>query len=344
MVLFVDWISSTKRKWIICIEWLKNCAYWNWKEVRSFLAKWDLQEVCFDGCVIGLRARSGELLKKPWTVCTNDHNHFVALRGLKCTNTGNVLTDHIHAECRGIDCKESEKYTFSCTRKVHKAFGKILKNIMLELFLSVHHLLTIDTSCFHHAVTTLFCICMSSQSAELTVSSDPTVCTFASCGAARVGRAMKGRQHSPDHRRRRSDRTAAKMERVLIPRSIGGGSSQDSCNITITQLAMPMSGLRTRVTINFTPYDATLNATAYHWIYCPDPPLIQEVTPTDWNPLGNGECWDHQVPWSFGPNAEKVTAEYAKDSVLCYDYHSCLGFQLIIQIILCIHNAMKSWA
>ena len=80
LVLFVDRISSTKRKWRICVELAKNCAYWNWKEVRSFLAKWDLQEVCFDGCAIGLRARSGELLKKPWRVCTNDPNIIVALR------------------------------------------------------------------------------------------------------------------------------------------------------------------------------------------------------------------------------------------------------------------------
>ena len=72
------------------------------------LARWDLQEVCFDGCAIGLRVRSGECLKKPWRVCTNDQSIVVALRGLICRKIGNVLTDHIHAECRGIDCKESK--------------------------------------------------------------------------------------------------------------------------------------------------------------------------------------------------------------------------------------------
>ena len=33
---FVDWIHTTGRKWRICVEWLKGCAYWNWKDVRLF--------------------------------------------------------------------------------------------------------------------------------------------------------------------------------------------------------------------------------------------------------------------------------------------------------------------
>ena len=112
LTTFVDWIHSTGRKWRICVEWPKGCAYWNWKEVRVFLTKWNLQDICFDGCAIGLKGRSGELLKKPWRVCTNDQHILCALRNLTCSNTGNVLTDHVHAECRGIDCKDSEKYTF----------------------------------------------------------------------------------------------------------------------------------------------------------------------------------------------------------------------------------------
>ena len=126
LVLFVGWITSTKRKWIICVEWPKNCAYWNWKEVRSFLPRWNVQEVCFDGCAIGLKARSGEFLKHPWRVYTNDQHILVALRGITCSNTGNVLTDHVHAEFRGVDCKESEKYTFSCTRRVHNVLSKTI--------------------------------------------------------------------------------------------------------------------------------------------------------------------------------------------------------------------------
>ena len=72
LVNFVDWLNTLWNSLRICIEWPDNCAYWNWREVRSFLYKWDLQEVCFDGCAIGLKARSGELLRKPGRVCTND--------------------------------------------------------------------------------------------------------------------------------------------------------------------------------------------------------------------------------------------------------------------------------
>ena len=38
LVMFVEWLHSICRRWRICMEWLKNCAYWNWKEVRLFLA------------------------------------------------------------------------------------------------------------------------------------------------------------------------------------------------------------------------------------------------------------------------------------------------------------------
>ena len=29
LVMFVDWIISIGTRWRICIEWPKNCAYWN---------------------------------------------------------------------------------------------------------------------------------------------------------------------------------------------------------------------------------------------------------------------------------------------------------------------------
>ena len=99
-ICFVDWLSQTGRKWRICIVWPKGCDYWRWKTVRSFLHKYKLQEVCVDGCAIGLKARSGELTKKPRRVCTNDENILIALRPLQWSNTSNPATDHHHAECK----------------------------------------------------------------------------------------------------------------------------------------------------------------------------------------------------------------------------------------------------
>ena len=63
LVIFVDWLNSIKKKWRNCVEWPKHCAHWNRKEVRDFLSKWNLQGICFDGCAVGLRARSGDVLK-----------------------------------------------------------------------------------------------------------------------------------------------------------------------------------------------------------------------------------------------------------------------------------------
>ena len=63
-VNFDHWLSQTGRRWINCTVWQKGCGYWRWKTVRVF-AQVQLAGVCVDGCAIGLRARSGELMKKP---------------------------------------------------------------------------------------------------------------------------------------------------------------------------------------------------------------------------------------------------------------------------------------
>ena len=68
---------------------------------------------------MGLSARSGELVKKPWRVCTNDEHILIPLRPLQCSNTSDPVTDHKHAECKGVDRKESESYTFKYIRIVH---------------------------------------------------------------------------------------------------------------------------------------------------------------------------------------------------------------------------------
>ena len=153
--MFVEWVHCTNRRWRICVEWPKNGACWNWKEGRLCLASWDLQEACFDGCAIGLKARSEEFLKKPWRVCTNDLNILSALRGLTCSNTGNVLKDHVHAECRGIDCKNDERYTFSFTRRVHRAFRKRPMEALTKLFPYARHPLTILMNYVRHVVQIL---------------------------------------------------------------------------------------------------------------------------------------------------------------------------------------------
>ena len=192
-----------------------------------FLTKWNLQEVCFDGCAIGLRARSGELLKKPWRVCTNDQNILTTLRGLTCSNTGNPLSDHVHAECRGVDCKESEKYTFSFTRRVHRAFMKTTQD-------NVDKLVPICTTSQHNTYELFSCFCSDptcvclSQTASETALNFPT--TFPSAAAFCCRRTMEGTQLQPTPERMR--RFVEK--RLPIPRTSAGASQQQD-KVTVLQ-------------------------------------------------------------------------------------------------------------
>ena len=97
--------------------------------MTQVLTKYSLEDVCFDGCAFGLKSRAGGLMKKPWRVCTNDTNILKNFKPFVCSNTGCTLTDHSHDLCHGIDCKESENYTFQMTRLVHKSFRETQKNI-----------------------------------------------------------------------------------------------------------------------------------------------------------------------------------------------------------------------
>ena len=68
-------------------------------------------------------------MKKLWRVCTNDTNILNNLKPFVCSNTGCKLTDHQHELCHGIDCKESENYTFQMPRLVHQSFRETQRNI-----------------------------------------------------------------------------------------------------------------------------------------------------------------------------------------------------------------------
>ena len=46
-------------------EWPRSCRYWKWPEVVRFFDELDMQFVDFDGCMLGLTGRKGNLIKKP---------------------------------------------------------------------------------------------------------------------------------------------------------------------------------------------------------------------------------------------------------------------------------------
>ena len=93
------------------------------------LTKYSLEEVCFDGCAFGLRSRAGGWMKKHWRVCTNDVNILRNCKPCVCSNTWCIVSERKHDLCHGIDCKDSENYTFQMTRLVHNSFIETRRDI-----------------------------------------------------------------------------------------------------------------------------------------------------------------------------------------------------------------------
>ena len=99
--------------------------------------------------------------------------------------------------------------------------------------------------------------------------------------------------------------------------------------MTFNHLFSPVTGTRHRTTVAFTPGEAAINGALHRWLCCPDPPLVLEATCQMWNPLHNGECWEHGVPWTFGKDSEKVVRELGKKNLRCNANTSHFGFQAI---------------
>ena len=129
MVELIDWLDKQGHTWKICIEWPRNCAYWRLSKVLQFCQKWNLGEALFDGCAFGVKARNGLLLMKPWRVVTNDPCVMRLLGTYRCTNLRLDGLSNEHGECRGVDCKLSENYSWKMIITIHKAFREsVLKS------------------------------------------------------------------------------------------------------------------------------------------------------------------------------------------------------------------------
>ena len=91
----------------------------------------------FDGCCYGLKTKTKRneqnpklrdddgcrmLLKKPWCVAFSDNIPMMGDRlNKRCPNCKQNFC-HQHAECAGNETKDTEKYTWSVAREVHRAF------------------------------------------------------------------------------------------------------------------------------------------------------------------------------------------------------------------------------
>ena len=155
-----------------------------------------------------------------------------------------MLTDHVHAECRGIDCKSSEKYTFSFTRKIHRAFMKSthdnIDKVVPICTASRENTYELFSSC----CSDLSCICVA-HSAELTAATNITARSFAAAFCCRTMR-NSDRPPTPDRKRRHTFANT----RQPIPRATTGAPQLQN-KVTFNQLFSPSTGIRPRQSVGF---------------------------------------------------------------------------------------------
>ena len=99
----------------IAFELSKNCKYWKWPMVQSFLKKQDLKLYPFHGCQFGVTDLEGNPMKKGWMIATN-MEELSSLSEYVCDGS------HTHGQSRGTALKLAENYTFTLTDFIHCCF------------------------------------------------------------------------------------------------------------------------------------------------------------------------------------------------------------------------------
>ena len=99
----------------IAFELSKNCKYWKWPMVQSFLKKQELKLYPFHGCQFGVVDSNGNPMKKGWTIATN-MDELSSLSEYVCDGS------HTHGQSRGEALKLAENYTFTLTDFIHECF------------------------------------------------------------------------------------------------------------------------------------------------------------------------------------------------------------------------------
>ena len=103
----------------IAIEWPQSCSYWKVPRVRSFIKRYALQSVSFDGCAYGLvsqvAATAGRPIRKPWCIASNCEAFQRLCRA--CDHR-----PHEHVRLQGTDTKLSESYTDELVHAIHECW------------------------------------------------------------------------------------------------------------------------------------------------------------------------------------------------------------------------------
>ena len=99
----------------IAFELSKNCKYWKWPMVQSFLKRQELKLYPFHGCQFGVIDLDGNPMKKGWMIATN-MEELSSLSEYVCDGS------HTHGQSRGAALKLAENYTFKLTDFIHDCF------------------------------------------------------------------------------------------------------------------------------------------------------------------------------------------------------------------------------
>ena len=89
----------------VSFEWPRYCTGWKLQQLKSFISKFGLATVDFDGCAVGLKSRKGNYIKKPWRIVTTSDSLIQSLRVKRCSG------QHSHQECGGSESARSAYYT-----------------------------------------------------------------------------------------------------------------------------------------------------------------------------------------------------------------------------------------
>ena len=101
----------------LCHEWGARNALWGDERMQRIIRKMGMSRVLFDGCALGLRARNGKYIKKPWLFYTTIPQIAKKFSKARCS-----CPPGSHACCNSANAALSAFYTWKMTDWLHDAF------------------------------------------------------------------------------------------------------------------------------------------------------------------------------------------------------------------------------
>ena len=101
----------------VAFEWPRFCTGWRSTRMWEYAIARDMWVVDFDGCMVGMRNRHGQLIKKMWRVITNDEVLAMTLSQFVCYHPPGI-----HARIEGQTSRDSALYSEQLTEIIATAW------------------------------------------------------------------------------------------------------------------------------------------------------------------------------------------------------------------------------